>query len=198
LERVAQLMLNHTTHRQELLAMQDVDGWTALHLACARGAAGIVHLLLKYGDAALVTLPTRLGRTPLDTAVAAGSTAIAVMLLSSVPHAQWPELLLGGTSVYGGSAWHHAVKRGHANFAVKLLDFVGAPTAARLARAAEPRTGKTTAHLAAEHGHETVFAALIRAAPCLEDAADFAGDTPFTLARRHSHAGVLLFLWDRL
>lgn len=189
---IVKCILNHTHDKTSLLNKQDVDGHTALHLACCFNHREIVNLLLKYNADPL--LKTRLGRNAIDTALSRGYVGITVMLLHSVEESLWPEILMGSQRVYEMSAWHYAIVKGFTNMIQTLLSMCSNLLARKLVLHCDFKTGKTSFHLAAEHGHDSIFRILMHYGEC--DQQDFNGLTPYQLAYQHKHVGILQLLWD--
>jgi len=122
-------------------------GYTALHLAAAKGHTDVVKALLGAGaDAAQLD---RTGQSALDWAVYDGHTDTATALLEGGAN-------LASVDRKGSQALHWAASRGHLE-CVALLLANGADVNA------QENDGMTALHWAAEWGHDEIIEALLEA-----------------------------------
>jgi len=64
----------------ELLQEVDENGWTCLHAAVNARRVQVVESLFGLGDARLLAMQCRIGRTPLQMSMAMGESAITTLL----------------------------------------------------------------------------------------------------------------------
>lgn len=147
------------------ISQTNVDGRTALHIACCQGNLNIVQELLKMG--ANVNKKDRYHRTPLIEAIDGDHHEIINILLE------------------------HGAKLDENNIGNKIFDIVGSGNVKRLKSflIANPNvsqikdtTGRTLLHLAALHNDVTIIKLLLEynANP---ESVDMIGHKPFDLAR---------------
>ncbi|NP_001183487.1 ankyrin repeat domain-containing protein 50 [Zea mays] len=165
----------------------DESGRTLLDLAVGLARADIVQVLLEYGADA--DKPSR-GRTPLETAAAAGECLIAELLLAN------------GATPAGSDAIHVAAAAGH-NDVLKLL--LARPASASPASSssfsssltsidAAGRDGKTPLRLAAEAGRRDAVKALLAAGARADARCGADGATALHAAARRGDEAVARLL----
>ena len=159
----------------------DIDGLTALHVACRGDYMTLVPILLDSG--ADVHAETSSGATPLHFAAATGDTALVQRLLESGAN-------VDASSKAGLTALKQACRQGDVAVAMQLLK-AGANTEIR------DSWGATPLHYAAVAGNAALVQLLLDggADPHVRNSG---GATPAGVARRKRHDAVAALLWAHI
>ena len=174
----------------------DEDGYTPLHLACMLGHIESVKLLLKHGASAAALSKT--GRLPENLALEGGHNDV-VALLEQIPEThrfvQSDNIgalknVLGTVSlnerepIHGMTPLHIAVIANNQQLVSLLLT-------SRVDLFSTDNDGNTALHLAAMHGHVSIFAKLINAESRLINTSNLRSETALHLAVIFSRAKII-------
>eukprot|EP00268_Persea_americana_P054875 TRINITY_DN6335_c0_g1_i1.p1 TRINITY_DN6335_c0_g1~~TRINITY_DN6335_c0_g1_i1.p1 ORF type:complete len:537 (-),score=109.21 TRINITY_DN6335_c0_g1_i1:697-2307(-) len=167
---------------QDLLALQNQDGETAMYVAAENGHASVVSELLKLSDVQTAALKATNGYDPFHIAAKQGHLDVLKELLNSFPD------LAMTTDSANSTALHTAANKGHIDVVNLLLEMDS--SLVKIAKS----NGKTALHSAARMGHFEVVKALLGKEPSINLRTDKKGQTALHMAVKGQNIDIVLEL----